>query len=236
MSHWQPTRFYRIQAILLVVTAIVLLWAFYGNALDLQLEARYYDPASQGFPWRHAWVTEILVHRDLTGVLIACGVGVWLLALAMKFCHWVPRSLRGHQRRWWLLAWSLLAVPLLIDSLRHFSIMHCPWDIAGLGGTAPYVGLLSRTTAGVHPGHCFPAAAVTSGSWLLAFALLWYPERKLRSALLAAMTLAIAFGIGWVQQMRGAHFLSHTLWSLWISWAVIVLLHRVSGAGREAAG
>jgi membrane-associated PAP2 superfamily phosphatase len=33
--------------------------------------------------------------------------------------------------------------------------------------------------------------------------------------------------------MRGAHFLSHTLWSLWVSWAMVVLLHALSGAWRE---
>jgi membrane-associated PAP2 superfamily phosphatase len=33
--------------------------------------------------------------------------------------------------------------------------------------------------------------------------------------------------------MRGAHFLSHTLWSLWIGWAVVLLIHVACGAGRE---
>jgi len=39
--------------------------------------------------------------------------------------------------------------------------------------------------------------------------------------------------MGWVQQMRGAHFLSHTLWSLWVSWAVVLLVHAACGAWRE---
>lgn len=36
--------------------------------------------------------------------------------------------------------------------------------------------------------------------------------------------------LGWVQQLRGAHFLTHTLWSAWVASLVIVciarLLHR----------
>lgn len=214
----------------------MLLWLFHASTLDLQLEARYYDPASHAFPWRHAWVTATLIHHGFTALLIGCGIGVWLMALTMKYRRSVPQLLRGNERRWWLVAWSFLCIPLLIDILRRFSVMHCPWSIIDFGGLWPYVDLLSKAPEGMPPGHCFPAAAVTSGSWLLAFALVWYPERKLRSALFAAAALAIAFGIGWVQQMRGAHFLSHTLWSLWISWAVIVLLHRFSGAGAEATG
>ena len=31
------------------------------------------------------------------------------------------------------------------------------------------------------------------------------------------------FGLG--QQMRGAHFLSHVLWTLWLSWAIVLAVH-----------
>ncbi|MCY1448479.1 hypothetical protein D9M71_651480 [compost metagenome] len=41
-------------------------------------------------------------------------------------------------------------------------------------------------------------------------------------ALAAALAVGAAFGIA--QQLRGAHFLSHDLWSLAISWAVAALL------------
>lgn len=231
---WQPRRFYRTQALLLALSGTLLLWSFHGTGLDLRLASFFYDPASHAFPWRHRWLTEGLVHRDLTRLLIACGVGAWVLALAMKFRGAAPRALRGHERRWWLVAWSFVAVPVLIDTLRYFSVMHCPWSVIAFGGAAPYIDLLSAAPPGMHPGRCFPAAAVSSGSWLLSLALLWYPQRKLRSAALGVAALGVAFAIGWAQQMRGAHFLSHTVWSLWLSWAVIVLLHWICGAWREA--
>lgn len=234
-ARWQPRRFYATQAIVLALSGALLLWLFHVAGLDLRLEVDYYDPASHAFPWRHRWLTESFIHRDLTLALVACGFGVWVMALVMKFRGTAPRLLRGHERRWWLVAWSFVVVPLLIDTLRYFSGMHCPWSVIGFGGTVPYFDLLSAAPQGAHPGRCFPAAAVTSGSWLLSLALLWYPERKSRSVALGAAALALALVIGWVQQMRGAHFLSHTLWSLWISWATIVLLHRVCGAGNEVA-
>lgn len=41
-----------------------------------------------------------------------------------------------------------------------------------------------------------------------------------------AATLALGFGflVGWMQQMRGAHFLTHTLWSMWIACAIAFAL------------
>lgn len=101
---WQPGRFYATQALLLALSGILLLWSFHVARLDVWLESSFYDPASHAFPWRHRWLTETLIHRDLTGLLIACGVGVWLLALAMKLGRVSPCLLRGHERRWWLVA------------------------------------------------------------------------------------------------------------------------------------
>jgi membrane-associated PAP2 superfamily phosphatase len=62
---------------------------------------------------------------------------------------------------------------------------------------------------------------------------LWYPERKGRCVVVGLLALAWGFGLGWLQQMRGAHFLSHTLWSLWLSWAVVLVVHYALGAWRE---
>lgn len=229
----QPVRFYLGQAVLLAVTGALLLWLFHATDLDLRLEAPYYDAINHTFPWRYAWVTKYFIHHYVKDVLLLAGIGVWVVALRGKlFGRW-PRFLDARRRRWWAVALSFIFVSLVIGVLRRTSAMHCPWEVTDFGGYAPYYDLLSAAPAGVRAGHCFPAAFVSSGSWLLSFALFWYPERKLRSIVVGIAALALAFGLGWVQQMRGAHFLSHTLWALWISWAVIVLVHAACGAWRE---
>jgi membrane-associated PAP2 superfamily phosphatase len=40
----------------------------------------------------------------------------------------------------------------------------------------------------------------------------------------AALCVALVFGtaMGWSQMMRGAHFLSHNLWTLWVVWVVLL--------------
>jgi membrane-associated PAP2 superfamily phosphatase len=39
--------------------------------------------------------------------------------------------------------------------------------------------------------------------------------------------LGFGFLLGWVQQMRGAHFLFHTLWSMWISSLIILVMLQI---------
>jgi membrane-associated PAP2 superfamily phosphatase len=227
--------FYLRQAVLLALAAIALGGVFHFTRLDLALATPYYDPVNHAFPWRFAWVTKYLVHRYLKYALLLAGVAVWVAA---AWARWRPRAegfLARHRRRWWCVAWSFVAVPVVIAVLRRLSPMHCPWEIVDFGGYAPYFDLLTAAPAGVRAGHCFPAAFVASGSWLLAFALLWYPQRRWRCVAIGVAAFALAFAMGWVQQMRGAHFLSHTLWSLWVSWAVVLLVHRATGAWREGA-
>jgi membrane-associated PAP2 superfamily phosphatase len=219
--------------VLLAVAAVALGALFHFTRLDLTLARPYYDPVNHAFPWRFAWISKYLVHHYLKYLLLLAGVGVWLVALRIQLRPRADGFLARHRRRWWCVAWSFVAVPVVIALLRRLSSMHCPWEIVDFGGYAPYFDLLSASPDGLRPGRCFPAAFVASGSWLLAFALLWYPQRKVRSVAVGIAALLLAFAMGWVQQMRGAHFLSHTLWSLWISWAVVLGVHAATGAWRE---
>ena len=227
--------FYRWHLAGLALAAMVLGVVFHATRLDLVLAAPFYDSVNHTFPWRYAWVSKYLIHRYVKYAMLALGFAVWLVALRQQ---WRPASagfFASHRRRWWTVALSFVLVPLAIGLLRRESAMHCPWDITDFGGYAPYFDLFAQVPAGLRGGRCFPAAFVSSGSWTLAFALLWYPQRRRLAVAVGVATFAFAFALGWVQQMRGAHFLSHTLWSLWISWAVVLAVHAATGAWREGA-
>ena len=231
----RPAGLYRAQAWLLAATALALSLVFHFTRLDLQLATPYYDPVNHTFPWRYAWVSKYFIHRYLKYALLVAGVGTWVVAIAARRAT-AGSFLATHRRRWQFVAWCFVAVPIVIGILRRLSPMHCPWEVVDFGGYAPYVDLWTAAPAGIRAGHCFPAAFVASGSWLLGFALLWYPEHKGRCAVAGLAALVLSFALGWVQQMRGAHFLSHTLWSLWVSWAVVLVVHWTSGAWRETSG
>ena len=228
----RPWRLYRAQAFLLAAIGCLMAWAFHVTRLDLQLAQPYYDTVNHAFPWRFAWVSKYFVHRYMKYALLASGVAAWVAAL-WSLRRRASGFLATHRRRLWLVASSFVLVPGVIALLRRYSAMHCPWDIVDFGGYAPYFDLLTAAPAGVRPGRCFPAGFVATASWTLAFALLWYPERKRRCVAVGLIALTLSLGMGWVQQMRGAHFLSHTLWSLWLSWATVLILHATTGAWRE---
>ena len=51
-----------------------------------------------------------------------------------------------------------------------------------------------------------------------------------------AGTLLAALAIGLAQQVRGAHYFSHTLWAAWISWMIALLGDRLLRGRRSVTG
>jgi membrane-associated PAP2 superfamily phosphatase len=113
---------------------------------------------------------------------------------------------------------------VLVGTFKHFSSHACPWDLAIFGGSAAYHALFGMDAAVPNVDGCFPAAHPLAGyAWLaVGFALYPLSRRRAWQAWLAAFALGTLFGV--VQIARGAHFLSHVLWSAWVVWAVNVAL------------
>jgi membrane-associated PAP2 superfamily phosphatase len=105
---------------------------------------------------------------------------------------------------------ALIAAVVL--GLRHYSPFPCPWDLPLFGGRTPATG------------RCLPAAHPLVGFALFGLWLSLSVERPraARYALAAALVLRIAAGA--MQAARGAHFISHILWTGWLAWAVTLAL------------
>lgn len=219
-------RFYLRQAVLLAVAALALGLLFHFTRLDLRLADPWFDPATGRWPLQDAWWTSVLVHRWLKFALMVAAVACIVMA-------WRTRH-DENALGWRLVAAASVAVPLLVSLGKRVSPMHCPWLVDRYGGDNPYFDLFTQTPHSlVSMGHCFPAAFVSSASWLLAFVLFDYPRKPRTSVGIGIAALVFSLALGWVHQMRGAHFLSHTLWSLWLSWAIILLLHALLGLWRR---
>jgi membrane-associated PAP2 superfamily phosphatase len=224
-------RFYCIHLLLLAISGVALLLLFHLTNLDVRLEDAWHAAAGHAavatpWPLRDAWWTSTLLHQWLRYVL-------HIAALACMWAAWVRRR-QWDALRWRVVAFASLVVPLVVATGKRLSGMHCPWDIDRYGGYAPYYDLIAALTTPIaQPGHCFPAGFVSTGSWLLAFALFYYPANTRRSLWIGFAAAALSLGLGFVQQMRGAHFLSHVLWTLWLSWCIVLVLHMVLRAWRS---
>ncbi|WP_198970862.1 phosphatase PAP2 family protein [Xylophilus sp. ASV27] len=211
--------------------AALLLWD--ASGLDLPL-ARWFGSA-QGFALRDAWLFEQGLHRGARMLS-------WLLLAVLAAAVWRPVGvLRRIDRpaRLQLVATSLLAL-LAVALLKSTSHTSCPWDLSMFGGSAPYVSHWAFGVADGGGGRCFPAGHASAG---FAFIGGWFVLRRAqpRAAfrwLMASLAAGLLLGLS--QQARGAHFMSHTLWTGWICWttawlcdAMATLLRARFGTRRE---
>ena len=203
--------------LLLLPLAIILLVTF--TDVDLRLADAAYDAHLGRFPWRHAWLAEVFSHILLKQVMVGWGAMFILAALldVVKPRPW--NHIRRLQLR--VVAACAVVIPAIIATLKQVSSSHCPWDLERYGGGAPYVRLLEVIPVSIAPGKCMPAGHASSALWLIALAAFFLPSRPRTAAAVFGLMLSFAMAVGWLQQMRGAHFLSHTLWSVWIACAVL---------------
>ncbi|GAB3429691.1 phosphatase PAP2 family protein [Giesbergeria sinuosa] len=179
-----------------------------------------------GFALRDHWFLLQIMHEGARRM-------AWLLMLALIVGIWWPFGVLryAHSRQRLQLATSTLVSLAAISLLKYGSTTSCPWDLQEFGGIARYVSHWAWNSMDGGVGHCFPAGHASAGfAFVGGFFALRHTQpqaayRWLLWALAAGLTLGLA------QQARGAHFMSHTLWTGWLCWCVgwlcDVLAHQI---------
>lgn len=214
----------------MLLSALLILWIGQFTDIDVALADLAFDKATRTFPMQHAWLAETFNHVILKTVLSAIAALVIVLALwdaVRPSRHW------GGSRRIGLrtVAMSAVLVPSVITVFKRFSTSHCPWDLQRYGGSEPYVRLLEWMPAASSPGHCMPAGHASSALWLVSIAAFWWPHNRWKGIGVAIAMLCIGIMVGWMQQLRGAHFLTHTLWSAWVACAMVLVIYSMNTKG-----
>jgi membrane-associated PAP2 superfamily phosphatase len=152
----------------------------------------------------------------------------WAIALVLVVGIWKPlpfaRRLTRYQRATWVAI--TIACALLIPLLKLASLTSCPWSLAEFGGTATHVShwLIGRADGG--PGRCFPAGHATAAFCFLPGYFILRPVAREAARRWLWVTLAAGLVLTMVQVVRGAHYVSHSLWTGWCCCALtVVLLH-----------
>jgi membrane-associated PAP2 superfamily phosphatase len=206
----------RAEAAWLTLAFVGLAMAWDAAGLDLPL-ARLAGSAA-GFPWRDHWLLSALLHDGARRLS-------WLLALALCLSVWWPLGVLKQlpPGRRLQLAISTMLAALVVSVLKVGSHTSCPWELNEFGSVARYATHWTLRTDG-GTGHCFPAGHAASGfSFVSAyFAFRPFDHAAARRWLAAAVGAGLVLGLA--QQWRGAHFMSHTLWTAAICWSVALAI------------
>ena len=209
--------------------SLLLLLAWDASGLDLLL-AHWFGTA-QGFALRDHWLFTTVLHEGARRLS-------WLLVVGLSLAVWWPVGVLRQLDRWQRLQLvvSILLGLALVVAIKRISSTSCPWDLAEFGGLARYV---SHWRFGLVDGggaHCFPAGHASAGFAFVGgyFVLRDRAPRAARIWLAAALAAGLVLGVS--QQMRGAHFMSHTLWTAWLCWTVAWACHSLVTTWRLRSG
>jgi membrane-associated PAP2 superfamily phosphatase len=201
----------RLAWLTLAALAVLLAWDATGG--DLALARLAGTP--MGFPWRdNAFFVQVMHEgaKDLS----------WLLVIALfAAIRWPVGRLRrlpaGTRAQ---LALTVLLSVAAISAIKHASHTSCPWDLQEFGGVARHVSHWAWRVHDGGPGGCFPAGHASAAfAYAGGFFVLRRVSPRAASLWLGA-SLAAGLALGLSQQWRGAHYMSHTLWTGWICWVV----------------
>ena len=193
------------------IAALAMLLAWDIGGLDMPLARLMTGSAS--FPWREHWVLARVMHtgaRDASWLVVGwLVVGVWWPAGVLK------RLSRSDRVQW---LGSVLLGVLLISLLKFASPTSCPWDLVEFGGVARHLSHWAWTVPDGGPGQCFPAGHAAAGFAFVGGFFVLRVGAPRQAKICLGLALAAGFVLGMSQQLRGAHFMSHTLWTAWFCW------------------
>lgn len=219
----QLTAFHQRAMVGLLIAGLLILLLMRFSFVDIAFADFYFDVQLHAFPWKSTWFAKTLMHVYVKLMLQSLGVLICGLVLSDLIKPWFSSQwLRVRLR---FVALNAVLIPLVIILFKRSTSLHCPWDIDRYGGTYPHLSLFDAMPASMAYGHCFPAGHASTGLWLAAFAVFWLPHQPKYAWRVLWVGLAVGFALGWVQQMRGAHFLTHTLMSVWLACCILLILN-----------
>ena len=198
---------------LLSWTVIALSCVLAWDMSSLDMPMAHWFGSSQGFALQNDWFMVNIAHEGARKL-------AWAIVMGLSLMIWWPIGWMrkvSYPRRIQLVVGALVSL-IIMALMKRISVTSCPWDLADFGGVGHYVSHWAWGVIDGGGGHCFPAGHASAGFAFISgyFALRHDLPRAAR--LWLATALVAGFALGLAQQMRGAHFMSHTLWTAWLCW------------------
>lgn len=200
--------------VLLVATLLV-------QIMDLDLEMALWLYRLEGAHWvlQDHWMTSRILHKD--GKHFSLLLAIFLfITLCVSF---INSKIQPYRLPMAYVLFTAIFSAVMVNILKSSLAVSCPWDFDNLGGSLPYSPLWQQLWLRNGSG-CFPAGHASSGyAWIgLYFIGFFYQSPWRWVGLGVPLVMGILFGVA--QQLRGAHFITHDLWTLGICWFCAFLL------------
>ncbi|KFZ38526.1 hypothetical protein HR45_03605 [Shewanella mangrovi] len=192
--------------------------------LDLKLASWIFAlEGGEGWQLRHNPFFEHVLHNGGRHLVTVASVILIISAIASNFVG----KLKPYRKSLLMLIISVASTILLVRYGKEVTNVSCPWDVALFGGTKPFMEFPASLNSGLKLGQCYPGGHSSGAfAWvaLYYFGLVHKPEWRFK-LLLPAVIIGIVFAT--TQELRGAHFLSHDLTSLWMAWLLATMTYSV---------
>jgi len=212
------SRFFLESSLLLLISFLVIFFLFpVGGQIDLDLIQPWVS-SDGSFPLKGDWALAKLNHTYVKQVLTA----VYLSFFVLWCASFKIKKLKA--KRWqygYFFAVSMLCT-CVIGLIKAHAAHACPWAMT----TATSTGFIWNFSATA--GHCFPGGHASTGFALITGFFIFRLDQKKLAWFYLFSALILGFAMGWAQMMRGAHFLSHNLWTAWICMAINLLCYALS--------
>jgi len=192
---------------------VVLSAAIHFFDIDRRVADYFYDLQGQSWAWRSSWLAERVFHQGGRALSLLIALAAFI-AMLTAYIH---TDLSRHRKPLLYLFCAASGSSLLVSVLKAALAVSCPWEFARYGGQLPYYSVIEQL--GLRNGAgCFPAAQASAGyAWVAVYFVGCLYTSRLRWVGLA-MALLFGLVLGVAQQIRGAHFISHDLWTLAACW------------------
>jgi membrane-associated PAP2 superfamily phosphatase len=222
LQHVLDMRSYQQLAYYLSIPLIVILFAVASeySGLDLRLESGFYDATTGTWPYKSLFITSDVLHTWARYFVLFCA----LVNLAGIIASFFSEALVPWRKHLMFIFVAGVAGPLLVGLLKNSTHIFTPWDLQFFGGDKPYIRIFDSVYTGASIGHAFPGGHSSGGFAYVStfFALSAMGSKYRYHGLVIPLLMGMLFAA--TQEIRGAHFLSHDLFSFAICWLVSLML------------
>jgi len=185
------------------------------SGLDMWIARHFFNALTATWLYKEHWLASTVIHKGGRDLVVVADA---IMLIAMGASLFIKR-LTSYRKALIYLCIVSLSSPAVVAILKSVTHIYAPWDLSLFGGIRPHIRLFDAVPPGAPVGHAFPAG---HASGAFAFFSLFFLLSRIKPSirylgLIPPVVIGGCFGVA--QQMRGAHFLSHDLFSAAVCWA-----------------